>query len=96
LQLQKLKNKRFDDLNKFQQKREETQALSDQQVRVQAEKRKRKSFDKIDDDESDLTSKQKRKKERDAKPKKTGSKFYNENNIKNRKRNKHNPKADRE
>jgi len=94
--MQKLNNKHFDDLNKFQQKREETQAKSDEQVRVQAEKRKRKSFNELDEDESDLTSKQKRKKARDAKPKKTGSSFYNDNNIKNRKRNKHNPKADRE
>jgi len=96
LQMQKLNNKHLDDLNKFQQKREETQAKSDEKVRVQAEKRKRKSFNVLDDDESDLTSKQKRKKTRDAKPKKTGSSFYNDNNIKNRKRNKHNPKADRE
>ena len=42
--MQKLNNKHLDDLNKFQQKREETQAKSDEKVRVQAEKRKRKSF----------------------------------------------------
>ena len=41
-------------------------------------------------------SQQKCKQCRDAKSKKTGSKFYNENNIKNRKRNPHNPRADRE
>lgn len=83
-----------DKLNKEQQKRIDDEEAARQSVIRYIKKQRSRPFDQDSDDDADLTSKQKRRKIRDSTSKKTGSDFYDKVNVKKRKRNKHNPKAD--
>lgn len=83
-------------LDKFQEKRRMEEERAKEAVIANIKKRRERGFDYDSEEEkkSELTSKEKRRKARDSKTKKTGNNYYDKVNVKKRKRNPHNPKAD--